>query len=136
MAKAFLGFIPAALMATLEADGKAILKWALTETQALVAIATNNTGFVGTVSNMIHEFTGKAGDGLSGAEKLAKVVEMAVPELVKVLSAGKDAFPVIETEMFDLGREAVQSIYNSIHNTSAGAILDVIGVPVPAKAGE
>lgn len=128
---AFFGLIPDSVLATLEEDGKQILKWAVSEAQALVAIVKNDKGFVGFVTGIIDELDGAAGEGKTGAEKFEDLVHQAVPELVKLLTSGQDAFAVVETEIFDLMREVGQSIYNSVRGTAAGAILNGMGIPVP-----
>ncbi len=125
----FLGIIPDDIIAELERDGEAILKWVVSEAQSLVAIAKNDDGFVGFIAGVIDALDGGEGDGKSGPEKMAELVMRGVPELVKVLTSGKSAFAVVETEIFDLMREVGQSIYNDVKGVpQAKAVLDALNL--------
>lgn len=115
----------AAILKAFEADGKAVETFIITESQKLVAALKSNTGFLGIVATAIHDVE----DGTkTGAQKFEEVVGLAVPELIKIVTSGQSAFAVIETDIFNLAREAVQSVYNDMTGTPAAAILNSLGV--------
>lgn len=121
-----LALIPQSVLDTLKADGQAIEHWAVSEADKVVVTLKQNTGLLGVVANAIQLFDKHT--ALSGADKMAKVVQMAAPAIIAVLTSGQSAVAVIETEIFDLARQLTQSVYNDIKVTGAGQIAAVLGL--------
>jgi hypothetical protein len=117
-----------ALVATLKADGKAVEQWALSEADKLLAWVGQQPG-LGTLIGAGIDIMKNDTSGLTGAQKLEKVALSAVPYIVSVLSAGQSALPIIETDIVNLARAAVQKFWNDgTQNASFGSIVTALGL--------
>lgn len=117
-----------ALVATLKADGKAVEQWAMSEADKLLAWVGQQPG-LGTLIGAGIDIMKNDTSGLTGAQKLEKVALSAVPYIVSVLSAGQSALPIIETDIVNLARAAVQKFWNDgTQNASFGSIVTALGL--------
>lgn len=115
-----------------EAAGHSVVTFVLTETQKAVALLKTDSGLVGVITNALTDLEDST---KTGAERFEEVLQLAVPEVIKVATAGASAFAVVETEVFDLGRELVQSIYNDVKGTPASSVIAALtGAPLPVQA--